>query len=51
MFFHRCGYKNRCFDELVHNYNIFVLVICSLKDFISELTLGFIICFEGLLLI
>ena len=50
MFFHRCSYKNNCFIELVYNFSVLVLMICSFKDVLSDLALDFF-CFEDLLLV
>ena len=37
--------------KLVHNSSVFVLMICSLKDFLKDLDLGFHFWFEDSLLV
>ena len=44
-FFHRCSYKYSCFNELVYNSNVFLRMVCSLKDILKELALDFLFLF------
>ena len=51
MFFHRCGYKNSCFSELVYDFSVPVLMVYSFKDVLQDLLLDLVgtFSFEGLL--
>ena len=50
-FFHKCSYKNSCFNELVYDSSVLVLMICSHKDVLKGLALDVVgtFSFEGLL--
>ena len=51
MFFHRCGYKNSCFSELVYDFSVPVPMVYSFKDVLQDLTLDLVgtFSFESLL--
>ena len=43
MFFYICKNKSSCFIDLVYKSCVIVLMICSLKDVLKELTLDFVL--------
>ena len=52
MFFHKCGYNNNFFRELVYDSNFLVLMVDSYKDVLKDLALVDLVgtfSFEGLL--
>ena len=50
-FFHRCSYKNSCFNELVYDSSVLVLMVYRQKDVLKDLALDLVVTFsfEGLL--
>ena len=51
MFFHGCSYKNSCFNVLVYESSVLVLMVYSHKDVLKDPALDLVgtFSFEGLL--